>query len=84
MDQVVDELGNRIGKPHTKILFISKIHSAIGVTNDYPLARNRTGIAATNDGELTINVKLLTAFLGIKTNSLNKNLREHGLSETKR
>jgi hypothetical protein len=66
-------------QPHSKIPFAERLRWCLEWVHDTPSMTMHVGIIDTNDG-LLIRSSALAHFLGIKANSLNKNLRDHGFN----
>jgi hypothetical protein len=75
-DPLVD-FQNQIRGAHLKVPFARRLHACLTYATT-PNNILRIGIAETGDGSVFINSRRLAQFLGLRANSLNRNLRDHG------
>jgi hypothetical protein len=64
-------------QPHSKVPFAERLHWCLELVSNMPGLIPNVGIVDTSEG-LFIHSNVLAAFMRIKSNSLNKNLRDHG------
>jgi hypothetical protein len=67
-----------------KLTFTMKIHRLLAFTQKHPESAPDIGLIWTNEaGIFLMNSRQLAKYLGIRTNSINTNLREHGFERVK-
>lgn len=64
-------------RAHSKIPFAERLRWCLERAHDSPSMIHMIGVIDTDDG-LLVHSRALAAFMGIKANSLNRNLRDHG------
>jgi hypothetical protein len=77
-NQMFELARERVYGQHIKVEFPERIRVAIELVYQDPQLLHRVGIEETFDGRIAIASHILGQFLGIRANSLLKNMRQHG------
>jgi hypothetical protein len=78
MSEVLTAFRISVYGPHIKVPWAIRLHQTLSFVDNNPQFIPEIGLMSTGSNSFLINSKVCSTFFGMKRNSLNRNLQQHG------